>query len=162
MNSRSTGAWERRCYGNYRRLRRDRLRIGAAVCPRQIRPHPGRSEQSKLKAVADQLEREHGIRVRVLPTDLSRPLAPVELVSELDSESVRIDVLVNNAGFGVHGLFTENSLVDQLEMVPQRPPTVISPGVARVAANPARRCAQSISRLVSTPLTDRPADRRRP
>jgi NAD(P)-dependent dehydrogenase (short-subunit alcohol dehydrogenase family) len=73
--------------------------------------------KDKLKAVADELERHHGSQVRVLPKDLSRVQAPSELASELDAESVRIDVLVKNAGFGIYGPFTGSAVTPHVPLL---------------------------------------------
>lgn len=73
--------------------------------------------KDKLEALAERLEREHGISVRALFKDLSQPEAPEEIYSELGAESVKVDVLVNNAGFGLRGLFAEGSIADELDML---------------------------------------------
>ena len=58
---------------------------------------------NKLEQVKTEIENEYGTRVKVLPGDLSSPLAPSEIFSELEKEDVDVDVLVNNAGFGLFG-----------------------------------------------------------
>lgn len=50
-----------------------------------------------------ELEAAHGIGVQVLPTDLAVPDAPVALHARLVQAGIAVDVLVNNAGFGLHG-----------------------------------------------------------
>ena len=56
-----------------------------------------------LRALAVELEARHGAASLVLPLDLARPEAPGELHRELERRSLAIDVLVNNAGFAIHG-----------------------------------------------------------
>ena len=75
-----------------------------------------RSKDS-LDALAEGLVREHGVAVRVIPKDLSDPTAPRELYAELAEHSIPIEVLVNNAGFGLRGPFAESDLDEQLEML---------------------------------------------
>jgi short-subunit dehydrogenase len=58
-----------------------------------------------LNRVADELKAHHGVRVRVIPKDLSGPAAAEELVREIEDESV--EILVNNAGVGLAGPFAE-------------------------------------------------------
>jgi short-subunit dehydrogenase len=72
---------------------------------------------SALEKLAAELRGNHSIRVRVLTADLARPETPSEIFDELDQENISVDVLVNNAGFGLHGTFAELPLNTQLEMV---------------------------------------------
>jgi short-subunit dehydrogenase len=69
----------------------------------------------KLEALARALAEEHGIAARVIAADLSDPAAPAKIARELDG--VAIDVLVNNAGYGLYGEFTETELKEELDMI---------------------------------------------
>ena len=60
----------------------------------------------KLARCADELRQAPGIVVHVVPKDLSLPTAPQELVEGLQRSSLTVDALVNNAGFGVPGVYT--------------------------------------------------------
>jgi len=73
--------------------------------------------EARLRQVQAEIERAHGVTVKVLAMDLSEPDAPSELLSELDAQSVHVDVLVNNAGFNVHGPFRDTELRRELEMI---------------------------------------------
>ena len=66
--------------------------------------------QKRLQEIAQELK---SVRVRVLVNDLSRPEAPDEVFAAVPT----VDVLVNNAGFGVFGKFAENSLADELNVM---------------------------------------------
>lgn len=46
-----------------------------------------------------------GIQVDVIPADLSVPGSAAELASKVDALGRRIDILINNAGVGLHGDF---------------------------------------------------------
>lgn len=70
-----------------------------------------------LETLAKELRQTHGIDARVLTADLSLPETPKRIFSELKNAGVAVDVLVNNAGFGSHGLFAELSLARQIEML---------------------------------------------
>jgi len=61
----------------------------------------------RLVALADELRATHGIAVRPMPADLARPDACANLVGALERLGVGIDALVNNAGYGVPGLYRE-------------------------------------------------------
>jgi short-subunit dehydrogenase len=52
-----------------------------------------------------------------LAKDLSKPEAPQEILSELEKEHIDVDVLVNNAGYGNYGMFSETNLQQELEMI---------------------------------------------
>ncbi len=73
--------------------------------------------QDKLKELAEQLESEHRVKTLVLAKDLSKPSAVNEIYEEVTAASMRVDVLVNNAGFPVFGLFNETNLEVELEML---------------------------------------------
>ena len=59
----------------------------------------------KLKALARSLEGECGVRVTVLPADLSKPGAAAGLASSLKRKRISVDVLVNCAGVLEQGAF---------------------------------------------------------
>lgn len=61
--------------------------------------------KTRLEAIAAELSAAHPVDVRILSKDLSSPTAAVELKTVLDEQKIPIEILVNNAGFGVHGLF---------------------------------------------------------
>jgi uncharacterized protein len=73
--------------------------------------------EDKLQAIASELRQRHEIDVRVIVKDLARPEAPDEIAAELEQARLQIDVLVNNAGFGLAGTFAELSLERQMEMI---------------------------------------------
>src|SRR5271170_5452008 len=70
-----------------------------------------------LEKLAAELRHEHGINAEVLTADLALPGSPADIFSGLKSRGITVDVLVNNAGFGLHGAFAELPLKQQLEIV---------------------------------------------
>ena len=70
-----------------------------------------------LESLAGELRKAHGIETVVLTADLSLSGTPGKIFSELKGRGVVVDVLVNNAGFGAHGMFSELPLQRQLEMI---------------------------------------------
>lgn len=73
--------------------------------------------QTRLEEIARELQSQHGNRVHVIPGDLARPEAPAAIWSEVERRGLRVDALINNAGFGSYGNFAELPLQGQMEMV---------------------------------------------
>lgn len=73
--------------------------------------------KSALEALAEELMRAHGATVAVHAMDLSEPFGPKRLQEDLQRDGVTVDVLVNNAGFGSHGVFAETDISGQLNMI---------------------------------------------
>ena len=63
----------------------------------------------RLEALATELRERHAIEAIVAPLDLARPDAAEALVGALDEQGLHIDLLVNNAGYGLTGYFDESS-----------------------------------------------------
>jgi short-subunit dehydrogenase len=57
----------------------------------------------RMQALKDRLEAEHGIAVRVVESDLTKPNAPAALVAAV--ADLEIGLVVSNAGFGAKGYF---------------------------------------------------------
>lgn len=74
-------------------------------------------KEDQLRAAAEELARAHGATCRVLAADLARPEAPARLHEWVKGESLEVEILVNNAGFGLHGQFTETDPERELEML---------------------------------------------
>lgn len=70
-----------------------------------------------LEALAAELARDHGVTVRVIPIDLTAPSAASELHEKVVGAGVAVDVLVNNAGFGMQGPFASLPLERQMQMI---------------------------------------------
>jgi len=73
--------------------------------------------RDRLEDLKREIENKHGTQVKVLAQDLSDPKAPQEIFSELDKDKIGVDVLVNNAGFGVYGMFLETDLQEEMNMI---------------------------------------------
>jgi short-subunit dehydrogenase len=61
----------------------------------------------RLKDLADELTRAHGVTVHVVARDLGRPDAGRTLRAELESRGIHATGLVNNAGFATHNALTD-------------------------------------------------------
>ena len=62
--------------------------------------------EERLRALAARLQRTYGVRVDVIVDDLEDPAAPARLCDRIASLGCAIDALVNNAGYGVPGVYT--------------------------------------------------------
>jgi uncharacterized protein len=72
--------------------------------------------EQRLRALADQLQRDYSVQVKTLVADLNDP-ADLELAAMRVSEITDLDLLVNNAGFGHAGFFTEIDPQEEQSMI---------------------------------------------
>ena len=70
-----------------------------------------------LEAAAGQIEGKYDVKVHVFAADLRRREAPEEIFFFLRNENIPIEILVNNAGFGLGGEFSETEVTRELEMI---------------------------------------------
>ncbi len=70
-----------------------------------------------LVELASSLERDHAIRAHVIVADLSKADAVERIVERTSALRVVVDVLINNAGYGLYGPFAETPLDDELRMI---------------------------------------------
>src|SRR6476659_7983020 len=74
-------------------------------------------KRDTLEAASGQLEGQYDVRVHVFAADLRRSVAPESIFDFLRNENIPIEILVNNAGFGLGGEFAETELKRELEMI---------------------------------------------
>jgi hypothetical protein len=61
--------------------------------------------EDPLRALAADIEKDHGVPAQFIALDLAVPNAPQALYDQLQQRGIQVDVLVNNAGFGIYGEF---------------------------------------------------------
>jgi len=61
----------------------------------------------KLNTLKEELESKHGVTATVIAKDLTKDNAAQEIYDQIQSKGIEVDYLINNAGFGGHGLFHE-------------------------------------------------------
>jgi len=71
----------------------------------------------QLTQFADELQRQFGVTAKSVPLDLTAGSAPQFLFDQLQRENISIDVLVNNAGYGILGEFSKISLEESLGQI---------------------------------------------
>ncbi|MCS6984278.1 MAG: SDR family oxidoreductase [Leptospiraceae bacterium] len=71
-----------------------------------------------LEGLKNELKKLHPpLSVEILPYDLAKPETPARIFKELKRKKIRIQFLVNNAGFGTSGPFAEANLQRELELI---------------------------------------------
>ena len=73
--------------------------------------------EDRLRELAQELTSRYGVQAHVLPKDLNLSAAGREIEDELRGAGIRVDVLVNNAGFGDRGAFAALGIERQMKMV---------------------------------------------
>jgi len=71
----------------------------------------------RLEALAAELRLRFSVAVTVIKNDLADPSAPQNLFEAVKANNQKIDLLINNAGFGAVGDFADVPLDRQLEMI---------------------------------------------
>ena len=71
----------------------------------------------RLEALAADLRQRFGRRATTIVADLADPAAPARIVGEIAKAGITIDALVNNAGYGVPGKFTDTTWEVQRDML---------------------------------------------
>ena len=73
--------------------------------------------RARLENVSDELRAKHSIKVEILAADLSKRPALQRVAKRLANRDRPIDLLVNNAGFGVSTSFLKGDLADEEAML---------------------------------------------
>jgi len=73
--------------------------------------------EEQLEAVAAELRAAYGVTVEVLPADLTDRTALARVEARLADPDRPVDVLVNNAGFGLKGRFLDNTVEQEQAML---------------------------------------------
>ena len=73
--------------------------------------------EDKLQALATELEQKYKVKAVVIAEDLAVPEAAKRIFAKTESMGLQIDTLINNAGFGGHGVFHERTLQAEQQMM---------------------------------------------
>ena len=71
----------------------------------------------KLEQLASELREQYNIQADVIVQDLTGSEATRSVFEVVSEKGLAIDLLINNAGFGDYGIFTERKLEKQLQMI---------------------------------------------
>lgn len=73
--------------------------------------------ESKLNALAKEIKKTYGMECKAIPLDLAKNGSAEKLFKETKKLKLQIEVLVNNAGYGLNGEFHKNNFLEEAEMV---------------------------------------------
>ncbi len=89
----------------------------------------------RLEKLAAELGKEYKVTVHVIPADLADTETPQRIFDELSARNIHIDALVNNAGYGVPGLYrheewqTHRDFIQVLITSPSHLAHLLEPGM---------------------------------
>ena len=94
--------------------------IGAALA-RELAKHGARliltaRRRDRLEALAGELKAK-GTEVRIVTADLNDPSAPQMIYDATEGAGHTVDILINNAGIGQYGAFTQSEIAQELSQV---------------------------------------------
>lgn len=72
--------------------------------------------KDRLEAVAAELAGK-GTEVRIVTADLNDPAAPQQIYDATEGAGVTVDILINNAGLGLYGAFSQSDIAQELSQV---------------------------------------------
>jgi uncharacterized protein len=67
----------------------------------------------RLEKLAEELRELHGVQVQVVVADLAEPGAVDQIITAVEAGGREVDVLINNAGYGLPGAYAETTWSDQ-------------------------------------------------
>lgn len=73
--------------------------------------------EERLGDVAHQIAQAHGVQTVPVALDLAQPDAPQQLFEQTTAAGYAVTVLINNAGFGLYGRFTDLAWEREREML---------------------------------------------
>ncbi len=73
--------------------------------------------KERLQEVKTDIEKKHSVSVEILDMDLSKLDSAENLYGKITAKSLKVDVLINNAGYGVSGPFMETGTEKETGML---------------------------------------------
>ena len=94
--------------------------IGAALA-RELAKHGAKliltaRRRDRLETLAAELTAK-GTEVRIVTADLNDPAAPQKIFEATEGAGLTVDILINNAGLGQYGAFTQSEIAQELSQV---------------------------------------------
>jgi uncharacterized protein len=73
--------------------------------------------ENVLNELKKKFEEEHNIKVKIIVQDLKYYNAPTAIYDAVNLANINVNILINNAGFGTYGKFSETDVETELEMI---------------------------------------------
>lgn len=73
--------------------------------------------EDKLRVLADEIREKYRVKARMIAADLSLPGEAKKIYDRVAKDGWQVDCLVNNAGFGVYGVFAETDWMAEANML---------------------------------------------
>lgn len=73
--------------------------------------------QELMEELALELHTKHGTRCEIIVADLSDPTQPAQILQQIEAKGITIELLINNAGFGIVGEVTQSDVGRILELI---------------------------------------------
>ncbi len=73
--------------------------------------------EEKLLEIREKMEKVYNVKVVTITKDLTEENAPLEIFNELKERKIRVDFLINNAGFGSFGRLKDTDLETEKDLV---------------------------------------------
>ena len=70
-----------------------------------------------MNLLKNEIQAVHNINVNIIPLDLTAPSACDNLYKQIQALGLQVDILINNAGFGVFGKFIDIPLDREMNML---------------------------------------------
>lgn len=111
--------------------------------------------EALLNALRTDLTRRHGVPVLVIPQDLAEPDAAKKIARRVAEAGLDVDILINNAGFGVYGELEKTDLASNLAMIDVHCRAVVA--LTHHFIPPMKRRGRGAIVIVSSVLAEMPA-----
>ncbi|HXB13777.1 MAG TPA: SDR family oxidoreductase [Bacteroidia bacterium] len=99
---------------------------------------------------AEELKKKFGVQVQYIAVDLSSPTAAKQIAAFCKEKNIEVNVLVNNAGYGLLGAFKDVSLDEQMNMMQLNMQSLVQLTYAMIPALQAHKGKSYILNVAST------------
>lgn len=73
--------------------------------------------KENLEAIKKEVEEKHKVKVDIFDIDLSKTESAEKLYKKVNEQSLNVDILINNAGFGINGKFKDIDMSNEESML---------------------------------------------
>ena len=73
--------------------------------------------KENLEEIKSDIEKKHSVAVEIFEIDLSETGSAENLYKKVKEKDLRVDILINNAGFGVSGNFKDTDIAKEEKML---------------------------------------------